>query len=232
MSQFGDSFKAMFPGPVVTQNSEFSYLASLSVDIPQQTRALKENPKVRAFLNPYIPENAGIYLSYFTFGIAQYILQAPMQYYLINTLKVSAAQYNAYFILLQLPKSLKFLAGILTDSVPILGYRRKSWIFIAWCLYITVSFLLAMTEDPNFVTITSLMFLQTVATLMTDVCHDAICIDRARYECEEIIGCYKTGTFHHFPHHFDLIHLLLIFRLIFDLFLWLCDWCGYWGDGL
>ena len=147
------------------------------------------------FLNPFIMPNAGIFLSYFNVGIAIYILQAPLSYYLIDTLDISSTSYNAYFTLVALPWSLKFLLGSLTDGVPIFGYRRKSWLLIGWVLYILAALGLAFVSEPSFLATAFISFIMTCSYILSDVCNDALCVERARHEQEEIKGAIQTAGY-------------------------------------
>ena len=78
-----------------------------------------------SFLNPFVVESLAINMSYFDVGIASWILATPVTIYLIVTLDASSTQYNAFSTLIMLPWCLKFIFGMISDGVPILGYRRK-----------------------------------------------------------------------------------------------------------
>ena len=139
--------------------------------------------------------NAGIFLSYFNVGIAIYIMQAPLSYYLIDTLDISSTSYNAYFTLVALPWSLKFLLGSVTDGVPIFGYRRKSWLIIGWVLYILAAIGIAFVDKPSFLATAFISFIMTCSYILADVCNDALCVERARHEQEEIKGAIQTAGY-------------------------------------
>jgi len=151
--------------------------------------------KLPYFLNPFIMPNAGIFLSYFNVGVAIYILQAPLSYYLIDELDVSSTNYNAYFTLVALPWSLKFILGSISDGIPIFQYRRKSWLLIGWILYILSCLCLAMFGRPSFIATAIFSFLMTCSYILADVCNDALCVERARHEQEEIKGAIQTAGY-------------------------------------
>ncbi|KAF0685399.1 hypothetical protein As57867_022634, partial [Aphanomyces stellatus] len=56
-------------------------------------------------------------------------------------LQLEGYQINSYTSLVNIAWSLKIFFGMLSDCIPIFGYRRKSWILIGWlvalaaCLY-------------------------------------------------------------------------------------------------
>lgn len=147
------------------------------------------------FLNPFILPNAGIPLSYFNTGIAIYLLSTPVSYYLISNLGASSTQYSAYSTLLSLPWSFKFAFGMISDGIPILRYRRKSWMYIGWCMFIIINLILASIGTPDIGATTGLMFLMTCSYLLADVCCDTCCVERARYEIASIKGSLQTSGY-------------------------------------
>ena len=151
--------------------------------------------KLPYFLNPFIQPNAAISLSYFDVGIAIYFLVTPVSYYLIKKLDVSSTQFNAYGTLIGLPWSLKFLFGMITDGIPILSYRRKSWLAIGWFGYIAISIYLGSLDSPGFSIVTAMMFLMTCSYLLADVCTDTLCVERARYESDDTRGSLQTSGY-------------------------------------
>lgn len=183
----------VFPGPVDYKKYEYVCVVGDEDDEDEKVAAKIRN--IPQFLNPFILTNAGIYQSYFSVGIAIYILSTPVSYYMIDTLDVSSLEYSAYATLIALPWSLKFIFGSVSDGVAILGYRRKSWMVLMWTCYSLICFYLASLEKPNFGQTTALTFLMTCAYLQADVCHDAMCVERSRHEFEEIKGSFQTGAY-------------------------------------
>jgi len=151
--------------------------------------------RVASFLNPYTWENSGISLSYFDVGIAIYFLGTPISYYLIDTLDVSSTSYSAYATLVSLPWCLKFIFGMISDGAPIFGYRRKSWLIIGWLLFVGISFFLASLGQPDLTYTAVFMFLMTCSYLLSDVCTDCLCVERARHESEELKGTLQTNGY-------------------------------------
>jgi MFS family permease len=147
------------------------------------------------FLNPFLLPNAGISLSYFDVGIATYFWITPASYYLIYYLNADATLYSAFFTLVYLPWSLKFIFGLISDGIAILGYRRKSWMIIGWIIYVTFSIWLFVLGEPSITYIVSLTFFLSCAYLFSDVCTDTLCIERSRYEPDDIRGSFQTSGY-------------------------------------
>ena len=163
-------------------------------DISRKEKEYKDSgaPQIPYLLNPFLLANMGIFWSYFDVGVVSYFLQTPVAYYLINELDASAQQYSAFATAVNLPWSLKFVFGMISDINPIFGYRRKSWLLIAWLLYAFINFFLALRNQPSIVTTTLMMFLMVCAALLADVCTDTISVERSKFETEAQKGKFQT----------------------------------------
>lgn len=147
------------------------------------------------FLNPFVIQNLGITLSFVDVGVAMYLLQTPVAYYLIYNLNASSRQYSSYSTLVNLPWSLKFIGGIITDGFPILGYRRKSWLAIGWLLFMFICLYLLLIGEPGIYMTTIMMFIATCSYLLSDVCSDTLCVERAKFETEAERGTLQTSGY-------------------------------------
>lgn len=144
------------------------------------------------FLNPFIIQNLGITISFFDVGLAMYLLQAPVAYYLIHNIDASSQQYSSYTTLVNLPWSLKFIFGMISDGNPILGYRRKSWLCIGWIGFVFSCLYLSLIQEPGIFTTTLIMFIATSFMLLSDVCTDTLCVERAKFETDSERGIFQT----------------------------------------
>lgn len=72
-------------------------------------------------------------LSYLATGIAAQfgLVSQPLQYFMLKELNLTAAQISSYLAIMMLPWVLKPFYGIICDFVPLLGYRRKSYLALA-----------------------------------------------------------------------------------------------------
>ena len=59
------------------------------------------------------------------------VIAQPLNYYLKQVHGWTAVQVTAFLTVFNLPWFLKPLYGIVSDFVPIFGYRRKSWLLAA-----------------------------------------------------------------------------------------------------
>ncbi len=59
------------------------------------------------------------------------LINQPLSYYLLKTNGWNAEQINAFLSVLVIPWIIKPLYGIVSDFVPLFGYRRKTYLFLA-----------------------------------------------------------------------------------------------------
>jgi MFS family permease len=137
-------------------------------------------------------ENVGIMVSYFSVGFSLYFIPTPMNYYLINKLNASSAQIGVMAAVTSLPWSFKIFYGLLSDSVPIAGYRRKPYFFIGWTIFVFISISLGIVGAPGINLTIVCGFLMTCALLLADVATDALSVERAKLESNHQKGSFQT----------------------------------------
>ncbi len=71
-------------------------------------------------------------LAYFAQGLGQAggLISQPLNYYLKQGLGLDSAQVSDYLAILTLPWMIKPLYGLVSDYLPLLGYRRKTWLLL------------------------------------------------------------------------------------------------------
>ncbi|XP_050233638.1 probable folate-biopterin transporter 3 [Mercurialis annua] len=105
------------------------------------------------------------------FGVG--LSKVSTQYYMKDEQKLQPSEAQVYFGLLQLPWIVKPLWGLLTDSVPILGYRRRPYFVFAGVL--TATAMLALSLQKNLHLAFALLYLMagTAGVAIADVTIDA-----------------------------------------------------------
>jgi hypothetical protein len=181
-----------FPGPIKIEKKKLK----IDTDDKEDPEILDTDKEDNVYsLNPFGSSNAAFNLGYFNVGVALYFLNTPVSYYLITVLGISSTQYSAYTALIGIPWSFKFIFGMVSDGVPILKYKRKSWLTIGWLGFVTVNFILSSDESPSVTTTIGLMFLMTCLYLQADVCDDTLAVERSRFESEERKGSLQTSAY-------------------------------------
>lgn len=64
-------------------------------------------------------------------GLSMGLSKISTQYYMKDDQKLQPSEAQVYFGILQLPWVVKPLWGLLTDTLPIFGYRRRPYFIIA-----------------------------------------------------------------------------------------------------
>lgn len=125
------------------------------------------------------PENFVLFASYLSAGFVLYFLGTPLSYYMISELNCSAGQQATVWTALGLPWGLKFLFGLLSDSVPLLGLRRKPYFLIGWTTFAKCNLILLLLRRPTLPALVVLLFTMTCGFVLADVCTDAMVVERS-----------------------------------------------------
>ena len=118
---------------------------------------------------------------YINIGISLMLGGTPVTYYLVMTLKASAATVNTYAALTYLPWCLKFFYGLQTDLVPLCGVHRRSYYCLGWLIYVVCNVWLALLKTPDTTAILLLSFGYTAGFMLADVVADALIL-----ECSQV----------------------------------------------
>ncbi|GLE02300.1 hypothetical protein PINS_up011138 [Pythium insidiosum] len=103
--------------------------------------------------NLFARENIGLLINYLCVGIVYGAFPKTVYPFLGNYLNMDGYQMSAATVLVSLPWSFKMFIGIVTDSFPIRGYRRKPYIVFGWtlCLIFLIVMALVPVEAPYYV---------------------------------------------------------------------------------
>lgn len=95
---------------------------------------------------------------------------------------LDTAEIAAFAAIMAFPWTIKPLYGVLTDFVPLLGYRRKSWLILATLLTIAGLFAVWALDLPRGATtlLLGLLLLPTIGVAFTDVVADALMIEKGQ----------------------------------------------------
>lgn len=120
-----------------------------------------------------------------------FVFQFPsvsMRFWCIETVKMTPAQMMGMGGVIGIPWCLKPMFGFISDSFPILGYRRKPYIILG-CWISSISYWILPWHADNIDAIMFLMMLTSLGCCMADVVCDSILVEYARDEPED-----KKGT--------------------------------------
>jgi MFS family permease len=140
-------------------------------------------PAALARLNPFrTPEARRLGVLFGVVYFAQgmwYLPNQPITVFLKDR-GLSAGQVADFFLLATLPWLIKPAYGLLSDFVPLLGWRRKSYFLLATALASGAGFALALLGDHPYWPMAILFTLMGLGLAFTDVLTDALMVENGR----------------------------------------------------
>lgn len=148
--------------------------------------------KTVLFGNEPTPELFAILSVYFVQGILG-LARLAVSFFLKDDLGLSPAQMSALTGIAALPWMIKPVFGLLSDSLPLFGYRRRSYLVLSGFLgtFAWIGFAL-WVHDAWTATLTLLIISLSVA--ISDVIVDSIVVERARQESLGQAGSLQSLT--------------------------------------
>ena len=116
---------------------------------------------------------------YFSQGM-YYVFAQPLTLTLKETLGLSATQVGTFGTITLLPWVIKPVYGLLSDSVPLFGRRRKSYFILTSLLAAMAGFVLAAKETPTYWSLAFLVLLMAFGVAFTDVLTDAMMVENGK----------------------------------------------------
>lgn len=119
-------------------------------------------------------------LVYFSQGLGQNVgvIDQPIKFYFKDALGLDAARTTEYLAITTIPWTIKPIYGLVGDFVPLLGYRRKSWLLVANLTAVAGFLWLAGLTEPAMIAVA--LLLTAFGTAASDVIVDAIMVESGR----------------------------------------------------
>ncbi|KAL6763052.1 BT1 family-domain-containing protein [Haematococcus lacustris] len=136
------------------------------------------------------PELVAIAMVYFVQGILG-LSRLALSFFFKDTLHIEPAEVAVLTGLAGLPWMVKPLYGFISDSVPLLGYRRRSYLVLAGLLG-TVGWSLLATWVTDAQGAAACMLLGSLSTAASDVLVDSIVVERARGAPQATAGSLQS----------------------------------------
>lgn len=115
-------------------------------------------------------------LAYFCQHFAQAgLIRQPLEFYLKESLHYGADQIATFFAILTLPWMIKPLYGLISDYLPMAGYRRKSYLLLMNILAVGGFLYITGTSDTS--VIRYALLLTAFGTAFSDVAVDGLMIE-------------------------------------------------------
>jgi MFS family permease len=116
---------------------------------------------------------------YFSQGM-YYVAAQPLTLTLKETLGLSATQVATFGWITLLPWVIKPVYGLLSDSVPFFGRRRKSYFLLMSAFAAVAGFLLSAQGTPTYGKLAVLVFMMALGVAFTDVLTDAMMVETGK----------------------------------------------------
>ncbi len=116
-------------------------------------------------------------LAYFAQGLGQHggLISQPLNYSLKSGLGLSPAQVSEYLAVLMLPWVIKPFYGLVSDYIPLFGYRRKAWLLLV--NLVAASGFLWLTGLTDIGTVIVALVMTAFGTAASDVIIDALMVE-------------------------------------------------------
>jgi folate/biopterin transporter len=135
-------------------------------------------------------ELLAILLVYFVQGVLG-LARLAVSFFFKDELGLSPAQVAALMGIVAIPWVIKPLFGFLSDSLPLLGYRRRSYLVLSGVIGM-VSWLGMATVVHTAFQATTAIALGSLAIAISDVIVDSIVVERARGESQSEAGALQS----------------------------------------
>ena len=132
-------------------------------------------------------------LFYLLLGFTFQFTSVSMRYWMMDTVKVSPSQMAAIFGVSAIPWCLKPLYGFISDSYPLFGYRRRSYMVISSFVAAYMWIILPFVPYDEFV-ITLVLTISSGSLCFSDVMADSLLVEAARTETEDNRGVIQSWS--------------------------------------
>ncbi|KAM2994176.1 hypothetical protein FF2_046178 [Malus domestica] len=106
-------------------------------------------------------------------GLSMGLSRISIQYYLKDDQKVQPSEAQVYFGIIQIPWIVKPFWGLLTDTLPVLGYRRKPYFVFAGLLGVISMLVLSLDKNLNLTMSLLALMAGSAGVAIADVTIDA-----------------------------------------------------------
>ncbi|GAB5033212.1 major facilitator superfamily protein isoform 2 [Nannochloropsis oceanica] len=114
-------------------------------------------------------------------GLGESYMAMSSDYYLKDILKLEPASAQAFKSLMHLPWNIKPIYGLISDTLPIFGYHRGPYIFLAGAFGVFAWITLALQRKASFGLAAFLLLLANYSIASPDVIIDAAVTERSQY---------------------------------------------------
>ncbi|KAE8077061.1 hypothetical protein FH972_015666 [Carpinus fangiana] len=153
---------------------------------------------VKCFGVDLSPDNVAVAMVYFVQGVLG-LARLAVSFYLKDDLHLDPAETAVISGFSALPWLIKPLYGFISDSVPLFGYRRRSYLILSGLLGAFSWSLMATFVDSKY-DVAFCILLGSLSVAFSDVVVDSMVVERARGESQSMSGslqslCWGSSAF-------------------------------------
>ncbi|XP_021895838.1 folate-biopterin transporter 1, chloroplastic [Carica papaya] len=190
-----DSRNSSGKGELLTTDTEGQASASTKI-APRKSRF--PGGKIKFFGVDLTPDNVAVAMVYFVQGVLG-LSRLAVSFYLKDDLHLDPAETAVISGFSALPWLVKPLYGFISDSVPLFGYRRRSYLVLSGLLGALSWSLMATFVDSKYGAAFCIL-LGSLSVAFSDVVVDSMVVERARGESQSMSGslqslCWGSSAF-------------------------------------
>ncbi|XP_020096119.1 folate-biopterin transporter 1, chloroplastic [Ananas comosus] len=179
-----------------SRNPSFTAKGDSSTDGSRKSRS-KMSP-IKCFGVDLSPDNFAVAIVYFVQGVLG-LARLAVSFYLKDDLHLDPAETAVISGVSSLPWLVKPLYGFISDSIPLYGYRRRSYLILSGLLGALSWSLMAAFVDSKY-DAAFCIFLGSLSVAFSDVVVDSMVVERARGESQSTSGslqslCWGSSAF-------------------------------------
>ncbi|EOY05717.1 Major facilitator superfamily protein isoform 3 [Theobroma cacao] len=180
----------------------------LAMEVEQETRTSTSSRKknryfggggrLKCFGVDLSPDNVAVAMVYFVQGVLG-LSRLAVSFYLKDDLHLDPAETAVISGFSALPWLVKPLYGFISDSIPLFGYRRRSYLVLSGLLGALSWSLMATFVDSKY-SAAFCILLGSLSVAFSDVVVDSMVVERARGESQSMSGslqslCWGSSAF-------------------------------------
>ncbi|OAY27960.1 folate-biopterin transporter 1, chloroplastic isoform X1 [Manihot esculenta] len=179
----------------------------LTADVEEGTSPISKNAvrknrrlgsRIKCFGVELSPDNIAVAMVYFVQGVLG-LSRLAVSFYLKDDLHLDPAETAVISGFSALPWLVKPLYGFISDSVPLFGYRRRSYLVLSGLLGALSWSLMATLVDSKY-SAAFCILLGSLSVAFSDVVVDSMVVERARGESQNLSGslqslCWGSSAF-------------------------------------
>ncbi|XVE81638.1 hypothetical protein DITRI_Ditri15bG0081200 [Diplodiscus trichospermus] len=164
----------------------------------KKNRYIGSTGRLKCFGVDLSPDNVAVAMVYFVQGVLG-LSRLAVSFYLKDDLHLDPAETAVISGFSALPWLVKPLYGFISDSIPLFGYRRRSYLFLSGLLGAFSWSLMATFVDSKYGAAFCIL-LGSLSVAFSDVVVDSMVVERARGESQSMSGslqslCWGSSAF-------------------------------------